>query len=76
MTTNNSEIASFSVLPSSEKINYIISAIENGWSVKKISEKDYQFSKKTNLKDNCHTRVCSKRINSVPVTKKDHNAIV
>ncbi len=61
---------------SSEKINYIISAIENGWSVKKISEKEYQFSKKTNINNENNRRVCSKRINSVPVSKKDYNLIV
>lgn len=61
---------------SSEKFNYIIGAIENGWSVKKISEKEYQFSKKTNINNKITERVCSKRINSVPVSKRDFNLII
>jgi hypothetical protein len=51
------------------KNEFIINAIENGWSVKKISDKEYKFSKKIGS-------FLNKRTLSLPISKKDYYSII
>jgi hypothetical protein len=59
-----------------EKYNYIISAIESGWSVKKVSKNDYQFSKRCKFTDDNNQLCDVKRSFSLPITKKDYYNVV
>lgn len=67
----NSNVISYN---EKDKTKCILAAIESGWSVKKISNEDYQFSKKFN-RTGGEGRLL-KRSFSVPITKSEHMCIL